>query len=127
MKKKRCCAVPILAKTLFPETYADAVAALLLYMPILKMPVMRENLVRRASFFTLLAIGLSDENNWDIKAEQGEEVSMCIFLPNEILPLSQKDSDEEARRCANRSYVMKVIADHARAFGSGTKKHPHHK
>jgi len=125
--KKKCREVPILAKTLFPETYEDTVAALMKYMPLLKLPVMYENLVKKASFFTLLAIGLSDENNWGIKAEQGEEVTMCIFLPNELIPPSQKKSDEEARRCANHSYVIRMIADHARMFCSKTKKHPSHK
>src|SRR3989338_2291729 len=126
MKKKNH-KVPVLAKVLFPETYEDAENALLRYMPFLKMPEMRHLLAIKASFLTTLAIGMSNEREWDLKEERGEDVKMCIFLSKETLPASEMEADEEVRRCANYAYVSKMVSGYVNAFRLPTKKLPHNK
>lgn len=125
--KRKSREIPVLAQLLFPETYQDTVDALLKHMPFLKAPEMKESLVKRASFITFLAIGSSCEIDWDIKEELGEEVEMCIFLPNESLSGSEKISDEEIRMCTNYSFINRMVADYAHSFGRPIKKLPHYK
>ncbi len=125
--KRKSREVPVLAKILFPETYEDAVDALLKYMPYLKMPALSGALAEKAIFITMLAMGRSDEPDWDLKEEQGESVSMCIFLSNESLSGPEREMDDEARRCANYSFIRKMVESHAKAFGSIPKRLPQHK
>jgi len=120
--KRKSRKVPILAKMLFPETFEDAENALLRHMPVLRIPVMRELLYKKASFLTMLAIGLSSEGDWDIKEERGDEVLMCIFLPKESLSSSERELDEEARRYANYSFMVKMVGDHVRGLVPRTRQ-----
>jgi len=137
--KRKSREIPVLAQLLFPETYQDAVDALLKHMPYLRPPekVSKENaatakemsklLAQKASFVTFLAMGSSCEIDWDIKEEAGEEVEMCIFLPDESLSGAEKISDEELRMCTNYSFVNRMVADHAHSFGRPIKRLPHYK
>lgn len=118
---------PVLAQLLFPETYAGAEDALMRHMPYLRLPEMRDLLIKKASFVTFLAIGATPESDWDIKEEQGEELVMYIAFSSDSTSPSDELTDEEIRIYSNYSFVTRMVEDYARAFGRPMKRLPYRK
>ncbi|MFA5997065.1 MAG: hypothetical protein WC791_01095 [Candidatus Paceibacterota bacterium] len=107
---------PMLARVL-PETYGDVIGLLLEHFPFLGMPCMHDTLVKKALFFTEYVVYLSDDMEWDVKAEYGEDVETSIsFLENP--PDSEfgaRDFDE-IRRWENYTFLEKIIRDYERGM-----------
>lgn len=116
-----------LAVILFPETFEDAVDILYEKVPFLQMSCMRDLLVKKALFFTMFAVSISNEANWDIKSEEGVGVEMCISFEEEPSLEFGKEWEGEARRHTNYVYLDEMITGYARGLGLPKKKLRHRK
>ena len=112
MEKNTNSKMPIIA-ILFPETFNDALDALFKYLPILRLPCMSALLMKKAVLFTTFAVGRSNERDWDIKTENGEEVGMCVSFEAEPDDLADKEWFEEVRKFTNATFLDKMIREHA--------------
>ncbi|MFZ2303365.1 MAG: hypothetical protein WAV98_01075 [Minisyncoccia bacterium] len=112
----------VLAVTLFPETFADALDILCRRMPFLRMPCMRCLLVQKASFFTMFAVSLPSEADYDLKVDEGVNVSMYIMIEGISNSLFTDEWEDAVRKYSNYNFLDTMIADYVKGLVSPQKK-----
>jgi hypothetical protein len=103
----------ILSVYLFPEIFADAADILCRTFPLLKCRCFQRNLIKNATFFTMLAVSVSDDEDWDIKIENGIDPEPCISFQQDPKLASTETWEHEVVRHINYTYLEKLIADYA--------------